>query len=167
MTVADDPGADVVDVGFRPGKLLLEIPARVEFVSLVRVVVAAVAELQPNLDKDRIEDLKVAVSEATTNAIEAHGLSGSIDRIHVRCFVADDEVSVVVHDRGFGFDPDAISELPPPESPERLAHEAGLGVRLMTKLADESEIRSSPQGTDVRLVVYTSTRSAQVRKRPS
>lgn len=145
-------------VSFRAAELVLEIPARTEFVSLVRVVVAAAAELEPELDADRIEDLRVAVSEATTNAIEAHAESGSDDRIRIKCNLADDEVAVVVHDEGMGFDPGGVGEVPPPELPERLDFESGLGVHLMRLLADESEIRSDADGTDVRLVVYSSRR---------
>ncbi len=153
---------DSVEMEFRPGQLVLEIPARTEFVSLVRVVVAAAAELEPDLENDRIDDLRVAVSEATTNAIEAHGLSGSLDRIRIQCNLADDEISVVVHDEGVGFDPATVPELPAPESPDRLEHESGLGVHLMQMLADESEISSGEDGTDVTLVVYSSKR----RRRP-
>ena len=55
------------------GVIVLEVPARADFVSFVRVVVAAAAELEPDMPVDRIEDLKLAVSEAATNAIDAHG----------------------------------------------------------------------------------------------
>ncbi len=143
---------------FRPGELVLEIPAHTEFVSLVRVVVAAAAELEPDMDVDRIDDLRVAVSEATTNAIEAHTSTANADRIRIQCNLADEEVAVVVHDEGVGFDPDNVPDLPSPDSPDRLHHESGLGVRLMQMLADESEIRSDADGTDVRLVVYSSKR---------
>ena len=146
---------------FRDGRVDLEIPARVEFVSFVRVVVAAAAELQPDLHSDSVEDLKVAVSEATTNAIEAHGLSGSADRIRIAIEVSDDEMSVEVRDHGVGFDPETLPAMPAPDSPERLSHEAGLGVQLMSRLVDESEIRSGAEGTDVRLVIYTAARRAR------
>ena len=140
------------------GEIVLEIPARTEFVSFVRVVVATAAELEPHMDTERIDDLRVAVSEATTNAIEAHVSNDSTDRIRVQCNLAEDQVAVVIHDGGLGFDPDDLPELPPPESPERLLHESGLGVPLMRILADESEIISNESGTDVRLVVYSSRR---------
>lgn len=136
-----------------PGQIGLEIPARVEFVSFVRVVVAAAAELEPDLDSERVEDLKVAVSEAATNAIEAHGLSGSSDRIGIRIDLDDAEMSVEVHDHGVGFDPDKLPAMPAPDSPERLSHEAGLGVQLMSRLVDEVDISSSAEGTVVRLVL--------------
>jgi serine/threonine-protein kinase RsbW len=142
----------------RTREIVLEIPARTEFVSFVRVVVATTAELEPDMDIDRIDDLRVAVSEATTNAIESHLTHNSTDRIRVQCNLADDQVAVVIHDEGVGFEPDALPELPPPDAPERLFHEAGLGVPLMRLLADESEIVSDEGGTDVRLVVYSSRR---------
>ena len=42
----DGPSGDEMAVAdFRPGEIVLEIPARTEFVSLVRVVVAAAAEI--------------------------------------------------------------------------------------------------------------------------
>lgn len=144
-----------------PGQIGLEIPARVEFVSFVRVVVAAAAELEADLDPDRVEDLKVAVSEAATNAIEAHGLSGSVDRIRIVIEVSESQMSVEIRDRGVGFDPDTLPEMPAPDSPERLAHEAGLGVQLMSRLVDEIAIRPSHEGTVVRLVLHTSKRRAR------
>jgi len=149
---------DVVDGEAMSGEIVVEIPARTEFVSFVRVVVATAAELEPHMDSDRIDDLRVAVSEATTNAIEAHVHHDTTDRIRVQCNLAEDQVAVVIHDEGIGFEPDELPELPPPESPERLLYEAGLGVPLMQLLADESEIVSDEDGTDVRLVVYSSRR---------
>ena len=143
---------------FRPGEIVLEIPARTEYVSLVRVVIAAAAEIEPDMASERIEDLRVAVSEATTNAIEAHGLKGVDDRIRIQCNLADDEIAVVVHDQGMGFEPDEVPELPEPDSPERLLHESGLGVHLMQMLTDESEISATDDGTDVRMVVYSKRR---------
>lgn len=145
-------------VDFRPGSIVLEIPARTEYVSLVRVVVAAAAEIEPDIASEKIEDLRVAVSEATTNAIEAHDLHGVVDRIRIECNLADEEIAVVVHDMGMGFEPDEVPSLPEPDAPERLLHESGLGVHLMQLLTDESEISATEAGTDVRLVVYSSKR---------
>ncbi len=149
----------MTDSSFPVGQVVLEIPARTEFVSLVRLVVASTAEIGPDMAIERVEDLRVAVSEATTNAIEAQAESGSEARIGVRCVVSADEVVVSVHDEGGGFDPEGLRVLPAPGSPERLGCESGLGVHLMRTLADETEILSTPSGTDVRLVVYSSKRS--------
>lgn len=154
----DEPvGEDADNAPGVSGEIVLEIPARTELVSFVRMVVATAAELEPDMDAERIDDLRVAVSEATTNAIEAHGHVAS-DRIRVNCNLADDQVAVVIHDEGVGFEPETLPDLPPADSPERLLYESGLGVPLMRLLADESEIVSDGQGTDVRLVVYSRRR---------
>ena len=88
-----EPDPEVV-VG--PGSIAIEIPARSDFVSFVRVVVAAAAELRPDIAIERIEDLKLAVSEAVTNSINAQDRIGTIDRIRIECEVADDEITVFI-----------------------------------------------------------------------
>ena len=44
----------------------LEIPARLEFVALARLLVSSFAASSAVLPDDRIDDLKIAVSEACT-----------------------------------------------------------------------------------------------------
>ena len=119
MTLDDGSHDEMAVADFRPAEIVLEIPAGKEYVSLVRSVVVAAAEIEPDMDHERIEDLRVAVSEATTNAIEAHAVRGVLDRIRIQCNLADDEVAVVVHDQGTGFEPDEVPKLPKPDSPDR------------------------------------------------
>ena len=137
----------------------LEIPARSDFLDVARMVVTTAASIEPTFPDDRISDLRLAVSEACTNAIEAHASqNGSDDRIVIRCDLAEDRVEVEVQDRGGGFDPTAVGELPSAEDPSRLDHERGLGISLMRTVTDETEFRAEPGGTSVRLVVYSSRR---------
>lgn len=131
----------------------LEIPARPDFLSLARLVITGAATVEPTFSDDRIEDLRIAVSEAVTNAIEAHASSGADERVVLRCDLAEDRIEVEVIDRGSGFDPDSAPAAPEPEHPDRLLHESGLGIPLMRELVDETEFRASPSGTVVRLVV--------------
>lgn len=135
-------------------EVLLEVPAKPEYLSLVRQVVAATAAVE-SFGDDRIDDLRIAVSEATTNAIESHSAFDSEERVVVRCDLGGDRIEVQVSDRGGGFDPEDAAPLPAPEDPERLQHEGGLGLPLMRQYADESDITSEDGGTSVRLVVYT------------
>ena len=135
----------------------LEIPSKAEYLSLVRAVVATAAALDPLLADARIEDLRLAVSEAATNAVEAHAALAGEERVAIRCALADDRVEVEVHDRGQGFDPSTVSEAPSPDAPARLDHERGLGLPLMRILTDEMTISSADAGTTVRLVVYRRT----------
>ena len=131
----------------------LEIPARPDYLSLARLVITGAATIEPSFSDDRIEDLRIAVSEAVTNAIEAHASSGADERVVLRCDLAEDRIEVEVIDRGSGFDPDTTVAAPAADDPDRLLHESGLGIPLMRELVDETEFRASSSGTVVRLVV--------------
>ena len=139
------------------GEVQLEIPARVEYLVLARQVVAAAAAVEPRFRDERIDDLRIAVSEATTNAIQAHDDLVRDDRILIRCNLDDDRIEVEVLDRAGGFDPDEVQPAPEPRAADRLEWERGLGLPLMRTLADETEIQPISGGTAVRLVVYTPT----------
>lgn len=146
-----------------PGAIVLEIPAKAEYLSLVRAVVAAAAALDPRLGLDRIDDLRLAVSEATTNAIQAHATLGSTERITIRCDLGVDRIEVEVRDRVEGFAPPSLDDLAPLgdlEAPRRLEREGGFGLPLMRVLADQMKIRSLGDGTAVHLIVYTAPTSA-------
>jgi serine/threonine-protein kinase RsbW len=132
----------------------LEIPARAEFVALARLVVSSVALSRRELADDRIDDLKLAVSEACTNAIEAHGAIAVEERVTVRCEESDDRLDVLVEDRGAGFDPSTLPEHPPVTDPDRLNFERGLGIPLIRSLVDEVAFETSADGTAVRLTIY-------------
>jgi serine/threonine-protein kinase RsbW len=132
----------------------LEIPASAEFVALARLVVSSVAQARRELADDRIDDLKLAVSEACTNAIEAHGAIDTEERVRVRCEESDDRLEVLVEDRGAGFDPSTLPEHPPVTDPERLNFERGLGIPLIRSLVDEVNFETSGDGTAVRLTLF-------------
>lgn len=133
----------------------LRIPARVEYLALVRSVVSTAAGMDPHITPERLDDLRLAVSEATTNAIEAHVRASTDAQIGLRCELAEDHVAVEIQDRGTGFDPDSLVPHPPVTDPERLEFERGLGIPLMRRLMDEHEIHPTDTGTAVRMVIYT------------
>lgn len=141
------------------GDVELEIPARSAYVSLARQVVAAIAAVEPRFRTERIDDLRVAVSEAVTNAVQAHAdTAADGGRVRIRCHldVEGDRVTVEIRDRAGGFDPDTVPVVPEPDHPDRLGFEHGLGIPIMRELADETEIVPVGGGTAVRLVVYRS-----------
>lgn len=135
-------------------EVVLEIPASPRYLYLVRAVVAATASVDARISAQRIADLRVAVSEAATNAVVAHSRTGTDERVSVRCRLDETHLEVEVSDRGQGFDEAALPALPEVETPDRLLHESGLGVPLMRVLTDETEIRSGAGGTSVRMVVH-------------
>src|SRR3954464_10585315 len=129
--------------------LELEIPAPPEFVALVRLVVSSVASSRRVLAEERIDDVKLAVSEACTNAIEAHSDVETDDHVVGGLVEGEDRLAGVIDDRGTGFDPETLPEHPPVTDPERLNFERGLGIPLIRTLVDEVEIDSSGDGTVV------------------
>lgn len=135
------------------GAVELEIPARAEFVALARLVVSSFASTSFGLEDDRIDDLKIAVSEACTNAIEAHGAADTDERVVIRCEDSEDRLEVRIEDRGRGFDPRTLPEHPPVTDPTRLKFERGLGIPLIRSLVDDVDISSSDKGTQVRIVM--------------
>ena len=140
----------------------LEVPARPDYLALARLIVAAAAANESSaVSEDRIDDLRLAVSEACTNAIEAQQRAtkqtGREANILIRCRVAEGVVEVEIHDHGVGFDPTGLAAHPPVTDPARLDHERGLGIPLIRLLTDEVDFEPSSDGTVVRMVIYAHT----------
>ncbi|HKH05290.1 MAG TPA: ATP-binding protein [Acidimicrobiales bacterium] len=134
----------------------LAIPARSAYLSLVRLVVdASVLALGPRLGGARLDDLKVAVTEACSNAIDAHRAVWGDGPVRIRCDLRPEAASVEIVDQGAGFDPDHLATLPAATDPRRLRHESGLGIPLMRTLADDVTFSPVPGGTLVRITVQT------------
>ncbi|MEM7095122.1 MAG: ATP-binding protein [Actinomycetota bacterium] len=132
----------------------IEIPPTFDHLAMVRSVLSHALAAENVLKQERVQDLRLAVSEATTNAIEAHRDNGLDDAIRIRVAIDDHSVVVVIVDQGPGFDPAQLKPHPPVTDPERLEYERGLGVTLMRRLTDECDIDSSSQGTTVTLRMF-------------
>ncbi|MDP1818822.1 MAG: ATP-binding protein [Acidimicrobiales bacterium] len=130
----------------------LEIPPHREHLALVRLIVGGAAALSPVGDR-RLEDLKLAVSEACANAMDAQLRSGSDAPLRISVEVDDDAMVVTVTDHAGGFEPGALDPLPSVTDPQRLRHERGLGVPLMRSLADLVTFTKVADGTAVRLEI--------------
>lgn len=131
----------------------LEIPARPAFVGIARSVIAAAASSVEGIDDDRLEDLRIAVSEACTNAVEAHLVDAIDQQVVVRFLVDDEHLEVRIEDGGPGFDPGALPVRPPVGDPRHLEIERGWGISLIRALVDTVEFHPTGAGTAVRLVM--------------
>ena len=127
----------------------LELPVRPEVVSVARLVVGAVVATEPLFDDERCADLRLAVSEACTNAIQAQLRSSTEAPIVVRCRSFENRIEVTVDDHGGGFDPGDLQPHPEVTDPARLDYERGLGIPLIRMLADEHHFVAVPGGTSV------------------
>jgi serine/threonine-protein kinase RsbW len=132
----------------------LTVPSREEYIAVVRLVVSSLAAARRNLVDERIDDLKLAVSEACTNAIEANRATGGSRPVVVTMWEAPERLEVWVSDSGTGFDPSQLPEHPPVTDPDRLNFERGLGIPLMRTLVDELRFEPSSSGTAVRMTLF-------------
>lgn len=135
------------------GVVDLEIPARRDHLALVRLVVTAVAGVDGRLSDRRIDDLRLAVSEACANAVDALAAAGIDSPVLLRIDLSGDDVAVTVTDRAGGFEPAAVEPIPGATDPGRLGHERGLGIPLMRSLTDHVAFTRTGHGTSVRLAV--------------
>ena len=124
----------------------LLLPPRPEVVAVVRLVVGALIDADPLFDEERGADVRLAVSEACTNAVQAQPTG---EPIVVRCEVTAGRLLFSVTDHGRGFDPEALPEHPAVTDPARLDHENGLGIPLIRLLSDAVDFETTASGTTV------------------
>lgn len=133
-------------------KASIKIDAKLENVSLVRVMVASFLS-RTNITLDELSDIKTAVSEAVTNSIE-HGYnlenSGEVEVI-LKLGKLDDMTYfwVQVIDQGIGIEDIELATTPTYTTKPELEH-AGMGFTIMETFMDEVVIDSKAnEGTSV------------------
>jgi len=131
----------------------IDIPARTDLVTVVRMVVAAAATAAEVFDGDRLDDLRWVTSEAVTNAIEADQRVSTNGRVRVTLRIASDRVYLTVVDQGGGLP--EIVDVPDIDHPDRLLIEGGFGVPLMQHLSSgDVQFSSTSEGTTVALELH-------------
>lgn len=114
----------------------LDIPALPAFVGVARSVVATVATSVEGIDDDRLDDLRLAVSEACTNAVEDR--ADGEHRVVLRCLLDETHLEIRIEDASDGFSAETIAE-------------RGWGLQLITALVDDVAFAREDGGTAVRL----------------
>lgn len=160
-------------------EMMIEFDAVGENEGFARVVVAAfVSRLNPTLEE--LSDLKVAVSEAVTNAI-IHGYDPKIkhaattnrevgentaavtdhDTVQLRVCIADHTVTVQVKDHGCGIT-DVPQAMEPLFTTKPEEERSGMGFSFMEAFTDQLLVESEPgQGTCVTMVKTMGARDGQ------
>lgn len=123
----------------------MEITSNPDFVSIIRLTVSGIAN-KVGFSLDDIEDIKVAVSEACTNAIK-HSLD---KKFYVTFNLLKNGLSIEVEDKGTGYDMNSVAE-PDLSNPK----ENGLGLFIIKTLMDEvSTTSKNNEGTIVKMTKY-------------
>ncbi|NJN68539.1 MAG: ATP-binding protein [Chloroflexaceae bacterium] len=128
----------------------LSFPSELGYEVVARDAVAAFARCV-GIDKNRIEDIKTALSEACINAIEHGNQFDANLRVMVTCKHNGDHLTVEVRDQGMkeytaGGKPLTIEEKLAGLGPLR-----GMGLMLITELSDGAEFVPVSQGNCFRL----------------
>ncbi|MBC8074955.1 MAG: ATP-binding protein [Chloroflexales bacterium] len=121
-----------------------------------RVVRASAAEIGHSLgfSRERVEDLKLAVSEAVNNAIE-HGNHKEAGQLVTVEFVLEaDRLEIVITDHGAGAGRVDFSRRVVDEQNLDAGMLRGFGMYLISALVDDCEVRSSHDGTVLTLRLY-------------
>ena len=129
-------------------KLVLRFLSQSANVSLARLMAAALAAERDTTVTD-LDEIKVAVSEAVSNAI-IHGYEGKTDcYVEMTLALTPAQLVISIHDDGKGIADIAQAMKPDFSSIEQ---RMGLGFAFMQSFMDEVEVISQPgQGTTVTL----------------
>lgn len=120
----------------------MTLPAKPEYVGVVRLTASGISN-RVGFSYDEIEDIKVAVSEACTNAVNHAYKQEDGGKMTVGFGICEDRLEIMVVDRGKSFDLETIrNDVGPFKndiSVDQMA-EGGLGLFLIETLMDKVEI---------------------------
>jgi len=123
----------------------LSMPNKPEFVGIIRLTASAIAS-RIGFNIDDIDDIKVAIGEACTNAIR-HGCEKTNDTYDIEFFAYEDRMDIQITDTGKGL---ASLNIKQPKAED--LREGGLGLFIIKTLMDDVEvITSEGKGTIIRM----------------
>lgn len=126
----------------------LTLPAKAEYLILVRLALAGIAREVP-MSESALADLKLAVTEVCGNAVR-HAYRDTAGVVRVLFTVGPEAIDVIVEDDGPGLEPGALPE--EPLAGEELLEE-GMGLAISRSIVDRLVVddRGDGSGTVVRL----------------
>ncbi|MEK6556838.1 MAG: ATP-binding protein [Candidatus Margulisiibacteriota bacterium] len=131
-----------------PIKIELTIPSISDYVGVARLTASGIAS-RMKFSHEEIEDIKIAVSEACTNAVQ-YAYGDHVGQIKLVFTIQDQYLEICVKDNGKGFDVSAPVE-EASQDPDKIG--LGLGIVFMRSLMDKVEYKSSvDQGTEVVMI---------------
>jgi serine/threonine-protein kinase RsbW len=128
----------------------LEFTSDPDFISTARLFAGAAARYY-GCDEDSVQDVKIAISEACTNAVKAHGAALITLPVRVTVRPVGDRVAFEVIDSGGGFEHNGNGDRS--TDPDALL-ENGIGLQIIQALFPDTEVGSNSEGgTTVRFSV--------------
>jgi serine/threonine-protein kinase RsbW len=102
------------------------------------------------LEVDKLHNLLLSVTEATTNAIIHANKSDPTKKVRISVKETENQVEVTIKDEGIGFDP---KKVPDPTNPENLLKDSGRGIYLMRVYMNDVKYNITPDGTETILIL--------------
>ncbi|RST74395.1 anti-sigma B factor RsbW [Siminovitchia acidinfaciens] len=133
----------------------MKVPAKPEYVGVVRLTISGIAS-RMGFSYEVIEDIKIATSEAVTNAVQHAYKSNEGGEIVVGFALYDNRLEVMVSDSGKSFDMKKTREETGPYTEKQnveFMREGGLGLYLIESLMDEVNVQLN-QGVIVYMTKY-------------
>ena len=131
----------------------LNIPSNPLFERVVRASAAEVGNAI-GFSEERVEDLKLAISEAVNNAID-HGNGRESGKLVAVVFEIDgDKLEIRISDEGSGVEQLDSSRRVVEEQNLESGQLRGFGMYLISELVDDLEVSSSHRGTVLTLRLY-------------
>lgn len=134
----------------------MRLPASAEYVSLIRLTLSGVFT-QVGASYDDIEDAKIAVSEAVTNAVKhAYKDKKETGYINVGFEKSDTYIKIIVSDQGESFNyQETKQQLGPYQDNENIdfLREGGLGLFLIESFMDEVTV-DKETGVTISMIKY-------------
>jgi serine/threonine-protein kinase RsbW len=134
-------------------RVLVNIPSNPVFERVVRASADEVGQAL-GFTPERIEDLKLAVSEAVNNAIEHGNRRESAKLVEVTFLLDSDKLEIRVRDEGAGVEQIDFSRRVVEEHNLESGMHRGFGMYLISALVDDCEVSSSQNGTTLTLRLY-------------
>lgn len=123
----------------------MEITANPDYVGIIRLTTSGIAN-KIGFSVDDIEDMKVAVSEACTNAIK----HSNDDKFSIVFNILQNGLNIEIKDNGKGYNSNSIST---PNLDEPKEH--GLGLFIIQALMDDVSMESKEgEGTIINMTKY-------------
>ena len=101
--------------------------------------------IELGLDREKINGLLLAITEATTNAIIHGNKNNKLKMVRIYVFVDGSNLTIMIKDQGKGFDPSIV---PDPTDAENLLKDSGRGLYLMRVYMDGLTYNQTPEGTE-------------------
>ena len=129
-------------------KIELTIPSLSDYVGVARLTASGIAN-RMKFTHEEIEDIKIAVSEACTNAVQ-YAYGDQTGDIKLAFNIYDSYLEIRVSDKGKGFD---VNAQPGNQTTDPDKIWLGLGIVFMRSLMDKVDYTSSDaNGTEVVMV---------------